>query len=81
MLTSTAAFIGTLKPDHTLALPLEIPVGATVAVFVVPPLSPGAEVERAARFAETLAAARAAVNPPTVSDDEIKQLVKRARQA
>jgi hypothetical protein len=47
--------------------------------------SPGADTERQARFAATLAAIRAAsapeTTPATVTDTELEALIKEARQA
>lgn len=79
-LKTTSAYITTVGPDHTIVLPDDIAVGATVAVVLMP-LS--AETERQARFAATLAAVRAAAGQatPPVTDEELKVLVKKARQA
>jgi len=60
-LETIPAYITKVGSDHTIVLPNEMPVGAMVAVIVVPTDVAAADVAaRRARFAETLAAIRAA---------------------
>jgi hypothetical protein len=80
----TPTYIATVRPDHTIVLPEEMPVGATVMVIVVPPkTAPENDPARKARFEATLAAIREAMrNPvPNLPDDEaLKALVDKARK-
>jgi hypothetical protein len=82
-LETTRAYITIVGPDHTVVVPDDIAVGATVAVVVMS-TTPDAEAERQARFAATLAAIRAASAPETtpaaVTDTELEALIKEARQ-
>ena len=58
----TPTHIATVRPDHTIALPAEMPVGAKVMVIVMPDESAMAkEAARKERFAKTLEAIRAAM--------------------
>ena len=80
----TPTLIATIRPDHTVTLPAEMPVGAKVIVIVMP-IEP-AKMEEAARrerFARTLEAVRAAVRMPLaqVTDAEIDSLVDKARKS
>ncbi len=84
-LETTSAYITKVRPDHTVVLPADMPVGATVAVVVVP--SDATEVDEAARhdrFAKTLDAIRAAsaqeTTLPSVSDGELDALIETARK-
>lgn len=80
MLETTSAFITPVGPDHTIVLPNDIAVGATVSVVLMSPL-PHADAERQTRFAETLAAIRAAsAVKASLLADELEGLVKRTRQ-
>ncbi len=81
-ITSTPAFIGTLDANRTIVLPPEVPAGSTVAVFVVPPTASD-EAARHARFAETLAAVRAAsqLPQPEISDAKRDALIREARRS
>ncbi len=83
-LETTPAYITTVGPDHTIALPDDITVGATVAVVLMSD-SPKDDDERQARFAATLEAIRAAsaaqASLPTVTDADIEALIKKARQS
>jgi len=84
-LTSTPAYIAIVGEDHTVVLPEEIPIGAQVTITVIPPVQNQLDDRaRSARFAETLAAIRAATNapnPPAISDTELDVLIKKARKA
>jgi hypothetical protein len=76
----TQAHIAHIQPDHTIVLPEEMPVGATVAVIVLP--QPNEEAARRARFEATLAAIRAAMSggaPPLPSEAELEALIEKAR--
>ncbi len=80
----TPTYITTIRPDRTIALPPEMPVGATVAVIVVParPSAPD-EAARRTRFETTLAAIRASMHatpPPVPPDGELDALIERARK-
>lgn len=81
-LETTSAFITTVGPDHTIVLPEDIAVGATVAVVLMSnPLQENGE--RQARFAATLAAIRAAAaetTPPPVTEAELAGVIKKARR-
>jgi len=84
-LETTSAYITTVGSDHTIVLPAEMPVGATVAVIVVPTSTTSVDdAARRARFAETLSAIRAASareTPPAISDDDLDALIEKARKA
>ena len=80
----TPTLIATIRPDHTVALPAEMPVGAKVMVIVMPGES--AKMEESARrerFARTLNAIRAAMQMPLaqITDAEIDSLVDKARKS
>jgi hypothetical protein len=80
----TQAHIAHIQPDHTIVLPEEMPVGATVAVIVlpVPVAPPDEEAARRARFEATLAAIRAAMSEsaaPPPSEAELEALIEKAR--
>lgn len=82
----TNTLIATIEADHTIKLPSYLSVGEQVLVVRVPSINAllGDE-ERRTRFAATRKAIQAAMeNPPATQapgDDEIVQLVKRARRA
>ncbi|MCK6630452.1 MAG: hypothetical protein L6R45_35435 [Anaerolineae bacterium] len=80
---TTPAYITTVGPDHTIVLPDDIAVGATVAVVLMSNV-PGDDEGRQARFAATLAAIRAASigeGPlPSIADEDLEVLVKKARR-
>jgi hypothetical protein len=57
-MTTAAAYMLTVGHNHTIELPQEAPVGAMVAVIVMP--NEQAEAARRARFAATLEAIRKA---------------------
>jgi hypothetical protein len=82
---TTQAYIATIRPDHTIQVPAEMPVGANVAVIVLPQpnLIPEDEA-RQARFARTLAAVQAAMlaqPSASPSEPEVEQLIDRARRS
>jgi hypothetical protein len=85
-LVTTAAFISTVNSDHTIQLPEEVPIGAKVAIFLMPGGEPNPDqIVRRARFEKVIAAVRAAIadgfTPPIISDAELKARIQRARQA
>ena len=85
-LVTTAAFISTVNGDHTIQLPKEVPIGAKVAIFLMPGEAANPEqLTRQARFEKVIAAVRAAIadgfTPPVISDAELKARIQRARQA
>ena len=82
----TQAHIAHIRPDHTIVLPEEMPVGATVVVIVLPTPAPSLDEEaaRRARFGATLAAIRAAMSqgtPPLPPEAELDALIEKARHA
>jgi hypothetical protein len=76
----TPTHIATIRPDHTIALPNEMPVGAKVMVIVMPDES--SEAARKARFAKTMEAIRAAMEMPLpkITEAELDTLVDKARK-
>lgn len=81
-LQSTPTYITIVNTDHTITLPPDVPVGATVAVVLMPSVLPTNEVARQARFEKTLTAIRAATAQPapTITDSQLDALIKRARK-
>ncbi len=80
----TPTHIATIRPDHTVALPAEMPVGAKVMIIVMPDeAARSGEAARRERFARTLNAVRAALQMPLaqVTDAEIESLVDKARKS
>ena len=80
----TPTLIATIRPDHTVTLPAEMPVGAKVMVIVMPDESAKMEeTARRERFARTLNAIRAVMQMPLaqVTDAEIESLVDKARKS
>lgn len=85
-LKTIEAFITKISEDHMIALPAEMPVGATVIVTVVPEREiEVVEAARRARFASTLEAIlKASVHQesqPKLSDKELDDLIERARKS
>jgi len=81
----TPTYIATVRSDHTIVLPEEMPVGAKVMVIVVPEEKPVSENEaaRKARFEATLTALKAAMENPIgdlPTDGELEGLVGRVRK-
>lgn len=85
-MTTTSAYVSTVKVNRTIELPPHIPVGAKVAIIVLP----SEEVEeenstRAMRFRKVMDAIRAAIHSdfesPEITDRELRNLVREARQA
>ena len=83
-LISTPAFIGIVDEGHIISVPPEVPVGAKVAILLLPSVAnDGAEAERKERFAGILAAIRSAIAAghaaPAIPDEEIDQRIAHAR--
>ena len=81
-----AAYVATVPTDRTIQLPEDVPVGATVAVLLLPShVSADDDVARRERFARTRAALRAAAerktHPAAVDDATLDALIDRARRA
>jgi hypothetical protein len=82
LLEKTDAYITTIGDDHQIKLPGNMPIGAKVAVILVPPDTPD-QASRQARFRATLNAIRAASQSeslPSISDDALDVLIKKARK-
>lgn len=84
MTNITPAYISTVRSDHTIILPNDIPIGAKVAVVLVGPDNEQImDQARYARFQKVLDAIKAAVDsgsePPAISDVEIDARIERAR--
>lgn len=84
-LDPTNAYVTTVSAGHTITLPDDIPVGARVAVVVLPEAPPAVDdADRPARFAATLKAIRAAAGwtPDTgIPDDAaLDRLIAAARR-
>lgn len=79
----TPAYIATINANHTIELPEEMPVGATVAVVLIPAgIDNAAGIERHERFSRTLTAITAAATPPLdMTDEDIDALIKQARKS
>ena len=82
MLEKTEAYITVVGSDHKIALPSRMPVGAKVAVILVGD-DQTEDLARQQRFADTLAAIRAASleELPVISDAELDELIARARKS
>lgn len=85
-MTPTAAYVSTVKANHTIELPKSIPIGAKVVVTLLPTEETEAETAlRNLRFQKVMDAIRAAINSnyttPKISDHELNQLIREARQA
>ncbi|MEZ4659929.1 MAG: hypothetical protein R2911_20430 [Caldilineaceae bacterium] len=85
-MTTTSAFFSTVEANRTIVLPNSIPIGAKVAVILLPTESDNDEnVMRAARFQQVMNAIRNAINSnfmaPDISDQDLNQLIDEARQS
>ena len=83
---TTATYISTIKANHTVELPESMPVGAQVAVTLLPTKESHEEnAARDLRFQKVMEAIRAAINSnyttPEIPDQELNQLIRDARQA
>ena len=81
-MTIAPAYVTQVGDNHIVRLP-EVPIGATVAVIVMPDAVEQTETARRARFAATLDAVRKASlrEPPNISDAELDTLIERARKS
>ena len=82
---TTPAYIGTVDEGHTVSVPSEVPIGAKVAILLLPPTSiDEREAERKERFAGVMAAIHSAIaagyTTPPISDEEVDARIRRARQ-
>lgn len=78
--------VATIEPDHTIKLPAYLSIGEQVLVVRIPSIDALLnDVSRRARFAATRKAIQEAIQsnpaPNAPSNEEIVQLVKRARHA
>ncbi|MEZ4862978.1 MAG: hypothetical protein R3C14_16790 [Caldilineaceae bacterium] len=84
-MTTTATYVSIVKANHTIDLPKSIPVGAKVAVTLLPAEETEAERARNLRFQKVMDAIRAAIHSnyatPEISDRDLDQLIREARQA
>ena len=90
-MTTTSAYFSTVTPNRTVELPESVPVGAKVAVILLPAEATQDnrdqvdESARNLRFQKVMDAIRAAVNSgyatPEISDQELNALIREARQA
>lgn len=83
-MTTLATFTSTVGPNHTIVLPKNVPIGAKVTVTVsVTPEGVEQEEVRRKRFESVMEAIRLAIaegfKSPSISNTELKALVKRAR--
>lgn len=80
----TAAYITAMDADHTIHLPSSVPNGATVAVIVMPPSWRDDEQVRQFHFSaalEEIHTVNTSKAPtPSLSDQEINQLVRKLRK-
>ena len=86
-LETIPAYITVVNADRTIVLSDDMPIGARVAVVVVPsdlPL-PDNDAARHERFAKTLAAIKAAMGSTesslAISDDDLDELIETARKS
>lgn len=85
-MTTTSAYVSTVDANRMIELPPNVPIGAKVAIIVLPSEEVEEEsVTRAMRFQKVMDAIRAAINSnfesPEVSDRELNDLIHEARQA
>lgn len=84
-MTITSAYVSTVKFNRTIKLPENIPVGAKIAVIVLPSEETEEGAARKIRFQKVMDAIRAAINSdfesPEISDQGLDQLIDEARQA
>lgn len=84
-LDPAAAFVTVVTPDRTIHLPADVPVGATVAVVLIPNHRDEAEESRRERFERMRAALRTASEPTAaaakIDDATLDALIDRARRA
>ena len=85
-LAVTSTYISTVTKSRTITLPDTVPIGAKVAVVLLPAEDAAEPIPgRDARFASVMAAIRAAIAdnfmPPDISDAELTARIERARRA
>ena len=84
-LDPTEAYIATVPSDRMLHLPADVPVGATIAVIVIPQTGRPNEESRRERFARTRAALHRAAerspHRPELDDEALDALIDRARRS
>ena len=85
-MTTISAYVSIVKGNRTIELPQNIPIGAKVAVIVLPSEDIKEEsVIRTMRFQMVMDAIRAAISSnfesPEISDQELNDLIHEARQA
>jgi hypothetical protein len=86
ILAMTTSYISVVDKSRTITLPDSVPIGARVAVVLLPgEEKPEARSTRAARFATVMEAIRAAIadgfTPPEISDAELDARIDCARKA
>ena len=84
-MTTTSAFFSTVESNCTIVLPNSVPIGARVAVILLPTENGDDDNGvRNERFQQVLNAIRSAINSnfttPEISDQELNQLIDEARQ-
>ncbi|MCB0025157.1 MAG: hypothetical protein M9936_24345 [Caldilinea sp.] len=80
----TESYISTVDQSRTITLPDSVPVGARVAIVLLPaeaePAANGARIARFAAVMEAIGAAQTSgFTPPAVSEAEIDARIDRAR--
>lgn len=84
-LDPVTAYVAVVRPDRTVRLPENVPVGATVAVVLLPGASAHDDEARRERFERTLEALRTAAargpHGPAVDDEALDALIDRARRS
>jgi galactokinase len=85
---TTKAVLATIEENHTIKVPLDMPVGRKVAVFLIPEETPGETADsedeaRSARFAAALELINEAAKKPQkeISKEELHALIDEARKA
>jgi hypothetical protein len=86
MALTTNTYVAVVNEDHTVLLPVDVPVGSQVAIYLLPEASQSEEnADRQARFARVMAAIRDAQASnylaPEISDAELNERIARARKA
>jgi hypothetical protein len=86
-LETIPAYITVVTADRTIVLPDDMPIGAKVAVVIMPSERslPNEDDARRERFAKTLAAIKAAVESEeslsAMPDDALDELIEKARKS
>lgn len=81
-LQATPTYIATVSTDHTVTLPPDMPVGAQVAIVLIP--SSADEAARHSRFEKTLHAIREAAQqslPSENGEPNLDWLIEQARKS